>query len=73
MPLYRNRVLVGGLGVSGDGVVQDDFVTAAGAAGLGFKTQTTDGLGRLIEAHEAPSISTIKMEREPVEETLSGS
>jgi uncharacterized protein GlcG (DUF336 family) len=29
MPLYRNGVVVGGLGVSGDGVEQDDFVTAA--------------------------------------------
>jgi uncharacterized protein GlcG (DUF336 family) len=28
LPLYRNGVLVGGLGVSGDGVNQDDFVTA---------------------------------------------
>jgi uncharacterized protein GlcG (DUF336 family) len=34
LPLYRNGVLVGGLGVSGDGVEQDDFVTAAGAAGF---------------------------------------
>ena len=32
--LFRNGVLVGGLGVSGDGVEQDDFVTAAGAAGF---------------------------------------
>ncbi len=32
LPLYRNGVLVGGLGVSGDGVDQDDFDTAAGAA-----------------------------------------
>lgn len=32
--LFRNgTTLVGGLGVSGDGVDQDDFVTAAGAAG----------------------------------------
>jgi uncharacterized protein GlcG (DUF336 family) len=31
-PLYRDGVLVGGLGVSGDGVDQDDFVTAAGTA-----------------------------------------
>jgi uncharacterized protein GlcG (DUF336 family) len=31
--LYRNGVLVGGLGVSGDGVDQDDYVTAAGAVG----------------------------------------
>jgi uncharacterized protein GlcG (DUF336 family) len=28
LPLYRNGVLVGGLGVSGDGVDEDDFVTA---------------------------------------------
>jgi uncharacterized protein GlcG (DUF336 family) len=32
--LYRNGVLVGGLGVSGDGVDQDDFVTSGGAAGF---------------------------------------
>jgi uncharacterized protein GlcG (DUF336 family) len=31
--LYRNGVLVGGLGVSGDGVDQDDFVTSAGTRG----------------------------------------
>lgn len=31
--LYRNGTLVGGLGVSGDGVEQDDFVTAGGAQG----------------------------------------
>jgi uncharacterized protein GlcG (DUF336 family) len=33
-PLFKNGVLVGGLGVSGDGVDQDDFVTAGGAAGF---------------------------------------
>jgi len=32
--LYRNGVLIGGLGVSGDGVDQDDFVTNGGAAGF---------------------------------------
>jgi uncharacterized protein GlcG (DUF336 family) len=32
--LYRGGVLVGGLGVSGDGVEQDDFVTAAGTVGF---------------------------------------
>jgi len=31
--LYRNGVLVGGLGVSGDGVDEDDFVTSAGTPG----------------------------------------
>ena len=34
LPLYRNGVLVGGLGISGDGVEQDDFLTAAGATGF---------------------------------------
>ena len=33
-PLYAGGVLIGGLGVSGDGVDQDDVVTAAGAAGF---------------------------------------
>jgi uncharacterized protein GlcG (DUF336 family) len=32
--LYRNGALIGGLGVSGDGVEQDDYVTAGGAAGF---------------------------------------
>lgn len=37
LPLYRNGVLVGGLGVSGDGVAQDDFVTAGAVnAACGF-------------------------------------
>ena len=34
LPLYRNGVLVGGLGVSGDGVDQDDYVTSGAAAGF---------------------------------------
>jgi uncharacterized protein GlcG (DUF336 family) len=34
VPLYRNGVMVGGLGVSGDGVEQDDYVTNGGAAGF---------------------------------------
>lgn len=33
-PLYRGNQLVGGIGISGDGVDQDDFVAAAGAAGF---------------------------------------
>jgi uncharacterized protein GlcG (DUF336 family) len=32
--LYRNGMLVGGLGVSGDGVDQDDYVTNGGTAGF---------------------------------------
>jgi uncharacterized protein GlcG (DUF336 family) len=33
IPLYKNGVLVGGIGVSGDGVDQDDIISAAGANG----------------------------------------
>jgi uncharacterized protein GlcG (DUF336 family) len=33
-PLYRNGDLVGGIGVSGDGVEQDDYVTAGAVAGF---------------------------------------
>jgi uncharacterized protein GlcG (DUF336 family) len=32
--IFKNGVLVGGLGVSGDGVDQDDFVTAGGIVGF---------------------------------------
>ena len=34
VPLYRNGKLVGGLGASGDGVDQDDFVAAGGTKGF---------------------------------------
>ena len=34
VPLYKNGRLVGGLGVSGDGVEQNDLVSAAGGAGF---------------------------------------
>tara|TARA_Y100000590_G_scaffold135742_1_gene155359 strand:- start:675 stop:2888 length:2214 start_codon:yes stop_codon:yes gene_type:complete len=34
VPLYKNGALIGGLGVSGDGVEQDDLVAAAGAVGF---------------------------------------
>jgi len=34
VPLYKNGVLVGGLGVSGDGVEQNDFIAAGGAVGF---------------------------------------
>jgi uncharacterized protein GlcG (DUF336 family) len=37
-PLYRDGHLVGGLGVSGDGVEQDDYVTYLAAAGLPEET-----------------------------------
>jgi uncharacterized protein GlcG (DUF336 family) len=38
VPLYKNGVLVGGIGISGDGVDQDDIISAAG--GNGFSPPT---------------------------------
>jgi uncharacterized protein GlcG (DUF336 family) len=37
-PLYKNGVLIGGLGVSGDGVDQDDVVTYLGTTGYSVPT-----------------------------------
>jgi hypothetical protein len=34
IPLYKNGQLVGGIGVSGDGVDQDDYIASAGATGF---------------------------------------
>lgn len=34
VPLYKNGVLVGGIGISGDGVDQDDLIAGAGANGF---------------------------------------
>src|SRR6266852_7152914 len=34
VPLYRNGVLVGGIGISGDGVDQDDIISAGGGNGF---------------------------------------
>ncbi|HEX8495162.1 MAG TPA: heme-binding protein [Pyrinomonadaceae bacterium] len=33
VPLYKNNVLVGAIGISGDGIDQDDIIAAAGAVG----------------------------------------
>ena len=34
VPLYKNGVLVGGVGISGDGVDQDDIISGAGGNGF---------------------------------------
>jgi hypothetical protein len=33
IPLYRNGELIGAIGISGDGIDQDDLIAAAGSAG----------------------------------------
>jgi hypothetical protein len=63
LPLYKNGVLVGGLGVSGDGVDQDDFVTSAGAAG--FDAPTNIQADQIID--EGVRLPYLKFPRNPTE------
>jgi hypothetical protein len=54
VPLYRNGVLVGGLGVSGDGVEQDDYVAALGnrkfaKIGRGRRGNCKNGWGEIAK------------------------
>jgi hypothetical protein len=35
IPLYKNGLLAGAIGISGDGVDQDDIIAAAGTGGFG--------------------------------------
>lgn len=48
-PLYRNGVLVGGLGVSGDGVDQDDVVTFSAAGEFLPRLNANDSVTRADE------------------------
>jgi uncharacterized protein GlcG (DUF336 family) len=61
LPLYKNGVLVGGLGVSGDGVEQDDFVSAAAAAG--FEAPASMQADRVI--NEGVRLPYLKFPRNP--------
>jgi hypothetical protein len=48
-PLYRNGGLLGGIGVSGDGVEQDDIVTAGAVAG--FEPPRSCARGSIVDPH----------------------
>ena len=63
LPLYKNGVLVGGLGVSGDGVEQDDFATAAGA--VGFEAPLEIRADRVFD--QGVRLPYLKFPRNPVE------
>ncbi len=54
VPIYRDGVLIGGLGVSGDGIDQDDMISSLGLrrAGLFFN----NGLGHAPEAIRSDQI-----------------
>lgn len=47
VPLYKNGVLVGGLGISGDGVEQDDFVS--GQASMNFAAPAAIRADQIID------------------------
>jgi len=61
--LYQNGVLVGGLGVSGDGVDQDDYVTSGGAAG--YEAPTNIRADQIIDA--GVRLPYLKFPRDPTE------
>ncbi len=63
LPLYKNGVLVGGLGVSGDGVEQDDFATAGGA--VGFEAPANKKADRVFD--QGVRLPYIKFPRNPVD------
>jgi uncharacterized protein GlcG (DUF336 family) len=63
LPLYKNGVLVGGLGVSGDGVDQDDFVSAAAAAG--FEAPTSIQADQVID--QGVRLPYLKFPRNPTD------
>ncbi len=63
LPLYKNGVLVGGLGVSGDGVDQDDYVTNAGA--LNFQAPTAIRADQVVI--QSVRLPYLKFPRNPTE------
>jgi uncharacterized protein GlcG (DUF336 family) len=42
VPLYKNGILVGAIGISGDGVTQDDYTAAGGATGYAAPLKIRD-------------------------------
>jgi uncharacterized protein GlcG (DUF336 family) len=63
LPLYKNGVLAGGLGVSGDGVDQDDYVTSGAAAG--FQAPTAMEADQLII--DGVRLPYLKFPRDPTD------
>ena len=55
VPLYRNGVLVGGVGVSGDGIDQDDMISFLGGANNGG-ARAGNGLGNAPKAIRADTV-----------------
>lgn len=54
VPLYKNGELVGGIGISGDGIDQDDLIAFYGASRLGLSAVGSGTLGDPIYGFNAP-------------------
>ena len=55
VPIYRGKTLVGGIGVSGDGIDQDDMV--ASSASIGRRGGSTTGIGQAPKQRRADRLS----------------
>jgi len=65
IPLYRNGVLIGAVGVSGDGVDQDDLVAAAGAAALNGIFLPPEAIRADRTIHRGARLPFVKFPRNP--------
>lgn len=54
VPLYRNGVLIGAIGISGDGIDQDDMVAFYGASRRGLDFAGYQGVGDAVLGFNAP-------------------
>ena len=55
VPIYRNGVLVGGMGVSGDGIEQDDMISFLGTNRASVALGQADGIGSGAIIGNAPT------------------
>ncbi len=65
MPLYRGGVLIGAVGVSGDGIDQDDLVTASAAAALGGSFLPPEPVRADRSLHRGARLPLVKFPRNP--------
>jgi len=61
LPLYRNGVMIGAIGVSGDGIDQDDIVAAAGTVGF----LAPDGIRADRQQYQGARLPYAKFPRNP--------
>ncbi len=68
-PLYRNAVLIGGIGVSGDGVDQDDLIAFYGASRVGLDHAGHQNIGDSVLGFNAPIAIRSDLIETPVPDT----